>query len=55
MKESIYKQMVMDGSLSKLKRKRKKVLSERLIEDIDKDCVKTTNSNLKDFLKRNGI
>lgn len=53
MRESIYKRIVRDTGIYNIKRKRKQLLSEKLMKDLDNEFGANEVKLLSDFLKRN--
>jgi hypothetical protein len=55
MKESIYRRMVKDTGLLNIKRKKKSLLSEKLMKDLDNEFGANEVKSLGEFLKRNKV
>lgn len=55
MRESIYRRLVSQSGIASIKKKKKKLLSERLMEDIDNEFGANQSKSLKEFLKRNNL
>jgi hypothetical protein len=55
MKESIYRKMMTQGGLLQLKKKKKKLLSEKIIKNVFEDHLKFKSNSLKEFLTTNNL